>query len=644
MSDHTLDALSAAAREYVADWAPAVDLLDWETPPRALWEDGPADGPEDGTWLPGGRLDPLWNLLGRHLPHRGERLALVWEGEPGDRRSLTYRELAEEVERALHLLVDTGVGPGDTVAVHAGWLPETVAVHLACLARGAVVTTIPVSLPVDALVERLRQVSPRLVVTQDGAWRRGSVLPLKARVDDALGSLGSVEHTLVVRRTGMDIPWFEGDVWYHEGAGNPRPRGNGGAHADGGDVAHGQGASTARSVGETAYAMYLASEGAEPLSTWHTWANVLLPVAAFAQSLDPEGIVWCAGDMSWAASTWNGLLGPLLMGGRAVIFEGTLDVPDRRRTWDVLARHDVTTLITSPSVLRTVRSWQPDVAEVRELLAPLPLKHVVTAGEAVEDDLYDWLHAVFADRGVEVVDAWGQVPLTGIVTVPAGREGLPRTASAVVDDQGGSVARGATGEMVLGLPVPGYVPDVRGAEADRVRRMQARFGTARYGTGDLVTVAAGSRPRYLGRTGAVVSVSGHLVSLPAVRRAILDHPWVEAAEVVPHRDTEVGVRLVAFVCAGRRDNDYSEAAQGVGRVSAGAVGTVSAAHREMAADLGGLVRDILGGLARPHLWVFVDRLPAGSHRYLEELVAGWDLSAEDSGTDEVRVHSFPTGD
>ena len=204
----------------LARWKEISDLLVWSRPPDQTFVAATAG---HGTWFPGGELDLVTNVVDRHAAGSPDRVALHWEGEPGDRRALTYGQLRAEVEAVTAALHSLGIGRGDRVALHLGLLPEAVIMMLACARLGAVHAVLPAVLPVEALAARLRDLSPQLLVTQDGAWRHGVVLPLKARADEALAAVSSVQHTVVVRRAGIDVPWYEGDRWWHELLASPRP-------------------------------------------------------------------------------------------------------------------------------------------------------------------------------------------------------------------------------------------------------------------------------------------------------------------------------------------------------------------------------------------------------------------------------------
>lgn len=572
------------ARAPSPQWEEVAERITFDVPAEQLWQ----PGPRSGHWFAGGRLNLSVNCLDRHLLHRGDRVALHWEGEPGDRRSLTYAELHEQVVALARALRAMGVGVGDRVGLHLGWLPETVVAMLACARVGAVHTMLPVPLPVEPLADRLEQLDLRVLFTQDGAWRHGTVLPLKARADDALLAAGSVEHTIVVRRTGMDVAWFEGDRWYHDLVAATRRPGTGGSDAAA------AGAPESLSADHPVASVPLATKGGRPVSIVHGTGTMLAGALAVHRHLHPGGVFWCAGDIAWAVTQFHGIYGPLAAGDTTVMFEGTLDVPTHRRAWEIIARYDVTTLLTSPSVVRTVRGW---AREMPELSAVPSLERVVTAGEPIEPELAQWLVEAFGSGRLALGDAWGQLELGGIVRVTGlerdgapgepGESALPDCGLDIVDVSGAPVGSGAPGEAVLRLPWAGTMVGVEGPQAGVAESHWTRHPGV-YATGDLAQRHTDGTVAFLGRTDDVVSISGQLVSLAQVREVLTEHPYVDRAEVTWRKDTALGRSLVAAV-------------------SLSAVAGPDPDLDGVAVELMEAVRETMGGLARPRAVLVVDR-------------------------------------
>ena len=571
-------------------WEEVAARLRLLSPATQLW--GETD---PGTaWLPGARLNLSVTCLDAHLREHGDDIAIHWEGEPGDRRDLTYRELHEQVVTLARALTGMGVRPGERIGLHLGWLPETVAVMLACARIGAVHSVIPSTLPAGPLADRLALLDLKVIFTQDGAWRHGTVLPLKARLDDALSAVGSIEHTIVVRRTGMDVAWYEGDRWYHDVV--AAKRGNGPAPDE----------VLALPSHHPVASVAIARRGGQPVSVLHGTASMLANAIAVHGRLRTGGPFWCAGDIAWAVTQFHAIYGPLAWGDASVMYEGTLDVPDHRRAWDIVRRYGVETLITSPSVMRTLRGWDRDLPRADTVPS---LRRLATAGEPVEPELAGWIRDAFR-ADLEVLDAWGQLELGGVVRVTdaggsgesdAGgpRDGLagstlpmPDCGLEIVDRDGRVVAPGETGEVVLRRPWAGLMIGVDGSDEvsqDPWEHWSRHPGV--YATGDLAVRAEDGTVVFLGRTDEVVSVSGQLVSLREVRDVLTDHPFVAEARVTVRKDVELGRSLVAAVVLAPE-------------MAGSARGTDLDA---VAVELMDGVREALGGLARPRAILVVDR-------------------------------------
>ncbi|MGH3370376.1 MAG: AMP-binding protein, partial [Nocardioidaceae bacterium] len=428
------DERSAPTQGMLDRWQAVADELTWARPYHRLFRPDP---PYDD-WFAGGELNISVNCTDRHLPQKSEQVAVFWEGEPGDRRELSYADLHRDVVGLSSALRAIGVGAGDRVALHLGWLPETVVAALACARIGAEYTVIPVALPVEALSVRLEDFDPLVLFTQDGGWRHGTILPLKARADEALEATSGVQHTVVVRRTGVQVDWFEGDLWYDDLLASADP-----------DL----GGPEALPAAHPVVAVHMANRRGRPVAVRHGSANLAVAALAVHRHGLAEGdVLWCAGDVSWLGAQAHGVIGPLLAGATTVMYEGTLDVPDPARTWQMLQRYEVTSLITSPSIVRTLRGWS--------LTAPTgstdSLRRMTTLGERLDPDLRSWLGQVLGD-GVVVADAWGQVELGGIVALdsPVDPDALPSPGFAVLDADGHEVADGVVGEWVMLRPWAG---------------------------------------------------------------------------------------------------------------------------------------------------------------------------------------------
>jgi len=559
----------------LAGWAAEAATLDWARPWDQLCDEHP--GP-DARWFVGAELDVAANCLERHLPTRGDQVALYWEGEPGDRRTLSYRELTEEVAAFAGGLRNLGVGRGDRVAIYLGMVPETVVAMLACARLGAVHSVLYSALPPDALADRLEDLEPRVLITQDGSWRRGVVLPLKSRVDEAMAATSGADHTIVVRRTGIDIAWFEGDRWYD-------------------DIVK---------DGRTAPAQFDPVPADHPLLVTHLGYRRGRPTGivhraggflAYASTLhrraltsQPDDVFWCAVDIGWVAGQSHGVYGPLAAGATSLIFEGTLGTPTHARAWQLIERYGVNALVTSPSIARNLRQWVDSPPSEARLES---IRSIVHLGEPIDDGTRAWLFEEVGGGRAVIRDGWGQTELGAIVTVdPPPDRPLPDPGLEVLDEDGQPAADGEPGELVLKHPWPGMLLGVR-HEDPAVMSRYWRWPD-RYATGDLAVREPDGRITFLRRMDPMINVSGQLVSANEVRDVLEEHPLVVAAEVVARADRRTGQAVVACVV-----------------LDDAAAGPDGPAHspEKVSRELTSHVQDTLGGLARPRGVVLLEAIP-----------------------------------
>jgi len=573
--------MSDGRREALAGWEAAAENLVWDRPWSAVYRD---DRP-GGSWFPGGMLNASVNCLDRHLPDRSEQVAIHWEGENGDRRTITYGALHAEVVSFADALRALGVEAGDRVALHLGWLPETVVAMLACARLGAIHGLLPASLPADALADRLSALGPKILVTQDGALRHGLIVPSKNRADEALAAAGGVEATIVVRRVGVDVAWYEGDRWYHDLVAAPRP---------------GRRKGPAPAAGEAApvpadhplLIVPLAHRRGRPTWIVHRTGGYLVAAAtnhARALTTRADDVLWCAAEIAWIGGQTHGVYGPLACGATIVMSEGTLDVPTRSRAWEIIERYGVNSLATTPSAVRNLRQWV-DTPPARADLSSLRL--IVTLGERIDPETRNWLDFEVGGGRALVANAWGQTELAGLVAVtaaaadPSGAPAppVPDPGLEVFDDGGRPVAAGGTGELVLVHPWPGAFLHAEGGPADS---WWSPYPGA-YATGDEARREEDGSLTILGRRDPVVSISGQQVSLTEVARILEELPLLDAVDVIAVFDERRGQALCACVVLDPK----------------------AEAGHPLAEELRSYVHDALGGLARPRTVAFVEAFPA----------------------------------
>jgi acetyl-CoA synthetase len=427
----------------------------------------------------------------------------------------------------------------------------------------------PSVLPPDALEARISDVAARVVITQDGAWRHGVILPLKARVDEAVAAGRGVEHTIVVRRTGMDIAWYEGDRWYHELMELVGPR-----------------AEPAPSfpAEHPLFIVHLANRRGRPNAILHGSGNFLAYLLAFHGALldRPDHTFWFPSEIGWLACQSHGIYGPLACGGTSVLFEGMLDTPSHDRVWQVVARYGVEVLAATPSLIRHLRAWK-DSPPRRHDLASLEL--FMSAGEAIDEELAAWLRREVATGGARIVDAWGQTELGGLVAFNGGERLVPDPGLDVVDGGGRALPVGEEGELVLRHRWPGTCI-ARGGGDEAPARAFARF-PGMYATGDRARRRPDGAFEFLGRIDPIITVSGQLVSVTEVEDALLEHPFVARAVVSERPDPRTNRAVVALV-------EPTDAAVD---------------RDELGGELRSYIAGSLGGLSRPRTIVFTDSIP-----------------------------------
>jgi acetyl-CoA synthetase len=561
---------------FLSRWSEAAGRLAWDRPWTTVFEpDGPC-----GRWFVGGELNAAVNCVDRHAAAEHDAVAIHWEGEPGDRRTISYGELERDVRVFAAALSGLGVGRGDRVALYMGWIPEAVIAVLACARLGAVSTLVPLSLPAEALADRLVAFRARVLVTQDGAWRHGAAVPLKARADEALATLtepGSLDATVVVRRTGTTVDWFEGDHWYDElvAGAAPGPMGTGAASVP---------------SDHPLLVQYLAGHRHQPLGVVHSTAGLLVCAAELHRRVfttSADDVLWVAMELSFVNGIVQGIFGPLACGMPVVMFEGMLDTPTWARAWEIVERYGVNTLFTTPSVVHHLR--QRNTGSPAHDLGTLRL--VVTGGERADHGDAIWLEHLVEPEGPVVVNAWGQTETGGAVLfnpLPRGPGSIPDPGVEIVDGSGRAVPAGITGEMVLKNPWPGLFLDIEG-HSD-VHGRYRRYGPEAsfcYATGDLAVQHPNGDLEIIRRLDSVVKVSGQLVSLADIAEALGEHPLVEQAVAVQTLDAE-GSRFV-LGCVVLIDEASPES--------------------KLADDLRRHVHECLGGLARPGSIAFVESFP-----------------------------------
>ena len=559
-------------RERVTWFEPFSELLEWK-PPYAKW------------YL-GGKLNVCFNCVDRHVEAgRGSRVAYHWEGEPeGDRRTITFSDLQREVVRLANAMKVLGVRRGTPVGIYMGMVPELPVAMLACARLGAPHTVVFGGFSAESLSGRLNDMGCELLITQDEAWRKGSPVPLKRNADDALSESPTVKHTIVLRRTGNEVPMEEGrdEGWDELVAGESEDATSCPCEPmDSEDLL---------------YLLYTSGTTAKPKGIVHTTAGYLVGVAAthrYIFDVKPDSVYWCAADVGWVTGHSYIVYGPLCNGTTGVMYEGVPDYPDQERWWAIVERYGVDILYTAPTAIRSHMKWGPEHAGKHDLSS---IRLLGTVGEPINPEAWVWYREVIGGDRVPVVDTWWQTetgmilitPLPGVTTLKPGSatKPFPGIDAAVYDEQGNEVGPGEGGYLVLRRPWPAMLRGIYNDHERYVETYWSRYDDV-YFAGDGARIDEDGDFWLLGRVDDVMNVSGHRISTIEVESALVDHKEVAEAAVAARADATTGQAIVAFVS-----------------LKGGAEGSV-----EKLEELRNHVAKKIGPIAKPANIVFTPELP-----------------------------------
>ncbi|MBI2756319.1 MAG: acetate--CoA ligase [Chloroflexi bacterium] len=520
------------ARTRITWFKPWDRVLEWDAP-RARW-------------FVGAEVNAAYNCVDRHLQSwRRNKAAIIWEGEPGEQRVLTYRDLYREVNRASAALKRMGVVKGDRVAIYMGMVPEIVIAMLACARIGATHTVIFGGFSAESISDRVNDCSAKLVITADGGWRRGARVGLKEVVDRALATCPTVQRVLVVNRTDDPrvVPMQDGrDVWWHR------------AMADSGaEIVEPERLDSEHPL----YILYTSGTTGKPKGMLHTTGGYLVGTATTHDTifdLKEDDVYWCTADVGWVTGHSYLVYGPLANGATCVMYEGTPDYPDKDRFWSVIEKYGVTILYTAPTAIRTFMKWGSEYPAKHDLSS---LRILGTVGEPINPAAWVWYREVIGGDRCPVVDTWwmtetGQIliaPLPGITTLKPGSATFPYPSieADVVDDQGNSVPLGKGGYLVLKRPWPAMARTIWGDPERYEKQYWSRFPGS-YFAGDGARRDEEGYFWLLGRVDDVLNVSAHRIGTMEVESALVSHPAVAEAAVIgiPH---EIKGQAIAAFCS-----------------------------------------------------------------------------------------------
>ncbi|EMY34513.1 acetate/CoA ligase [Arthrobacter crystallopoietes BAB-32] len=525
-----------------AFWAKqARELLTWdENFTQALdWSDAPF-----AKWFVGGTLNAAYNALDRHVENGlGDRVAIYFEGEPGDTRTYTYAQLTEEVKKAANAFESLGVAKGDRVAVYLPMIPEAVITMLACARIGAIHSVVFGGFSADALRSRIDDAEAKLVVTADGTYRRGKPSPLKNAVDAALEAEGhSVANVVVVKRNGEPIDWHEGrDQWWHDAVES--------ASAEHTPVPH--------DAEHPLFILYTSGTTGKPKGILHTTGGFLAQSAFTHKAtfdLHPEtDVYWCTADIGWVTGHTYVTYAPLINGATQLMYEGTPDSPHQGRWWELVEKYKVSIMYTAPTAIRTMMKWGEDIPAKYDLSS---IRVLGSVGEPINPEAWMWYRRVIGGDKAPIVDTWWQTetgahmiaPMPGVTATKPGsaQVAVPGIAVDVVDELGQPVPNGHGGYLVVREPWPAMLRGIWGDPERYKDTYWSRFENM-YFAGDGAKKDDDGDIWLLGRVDDVMNVSGHRLSTTEIESALVSHPSVAEAAVVGAADETTGEAVVAFV-------------------------------------------------------------------------------------------------
>ncbi|MGA3007560.1 MAG: acetate--CoA ligase [Opitutaceae bacterium] len=516
------------AKEFLVWRRPFKKVLQWRLP--------------HAKWFLGGQLNVAENCLDRHLgTPRENKAALIFEGEPGDSRTLTYKQLHREVGRFSNVLMSLGAVRGDRVAIYMPMVPESAVAMLACARLGLIHTVIFGGFSSEAIKDRVNDCQAKIIITADGGFRRGKVVELKANVDRAVGATPSVAHVIVVKRTGTPVTMIEGrDRWWHELM----------------TTAPAEHKARGFDSEQPLFILYTSGSTGKPKGVLHTSAGYLLGAAIttkYVFDLKETDIYWCTADIGWITGHSYVIYGPLANGATVFMYEGAPNHPEGDRFWDMIDRHGVTIFYTAPTAIRAFMRWGDDLVKKHSLRS---LRLLGSVGEPINPEAWMWYYTMIGKKRCPIVDTWWQTetgaimvtPLPGVTPLKPGSCTRPffGVVPKVLDDNGREVPPGSGGKLFLAQPWPSMLRTLWGDD-DRYKKQYWSELPGLYFAGDGARFDQDHYLWVVGRIDDVLNVSGHRIGTAEVESALVSHSTVAEAAVVGRPDEIKGQALVAFV-------------------------------------------------------------------------------------------------
>ena len=492
-------------------------------------------------WFKDGELNLAYNCLDRHLETDADRIAFYWEGEPGDSQEITYQDLYERVCKLSNGLKELGVKKGDRIAIYLGMTPEIVISMLACARIGAVHSVVFGGFSAEALSDRINDAEAKVVITADGAWRRGDIVPLKQNVDDSLKLTDHIESVIVVKRTENEVTMVDGrDYWYSELV----------------DKQEVDCEPEVMNAEDMLYILYTSGTTAKPKGIVHTQAGYLTGVTTTHSAVfdvKEDDIYWCAADCGWVTGHSYIVYGPLANKTTSVMYEGAPNAPDEKRLWSIVEKYKVNIFYTAPTAIRAFMKWGVEHPQAHDLTS---LRLLGTVGEPINPEAWMWYHENIGNESCAIVDTWWQTetgsimitPLPGITSTKPGSAcgPMPGIDAVVVDENGNEVSKGEGGYLAIKTPWPSMLRTVFGDEKRYIDTYWSKYD-GMYFAGDGAKYDDDGYFWLLGRVDDVMNISGHRISTAEVESALVAHESVAEAAVIGRADEISGEAIAAFV-------------------------------------------------------------------------------------------------
>ncbi|MDX2343733.1 MAG: acetate--CoA ligase [Acidimicrobiia bacterium] len=567
-----------ADADYLAFWKKqALERVTWFKEPTVVLDDS---NPPFFKWFSDGELNVSYNCLDRHLEDKGDKVAFHFVGEPGDSLDITYSDLYEEVTKLANGLKSLGVEKGDRVAIYLGMVPELPVSLLACARIGAIHSVVFGGFSSDSLADRIQDSECKVLITGDGAWRRGNVVSLKAVADESVSRSPSIEKVIVVKRTENEIEWTDKDIWYHDLIAD-QPVGC---------------EPEVMNAEDPLFILYTSGTTGKPKGIVHTQGGYLTQISTthdYVFDIKDDDVYWCTADIGWVTGHSYITYGPLANGATSIMYEGAPNYPGLDRLWQIVEDYKCTIFYTAPTAIRAFMKWGDEHVTKHDLSS---LRLLGTVGEPINPEAWMWYHEFIGGGNCPIVDTWWQTetgaimitPLPGAVATTPGSatKPFPGIGADIVDEEGNSVPLGGGGFLVMRRPWPAMLRTIYGDDRRYEDTYWSRFD-GMYFAGDGAKRDENGYFWLLGRVDDVMLIAGHNISTTEVESALVSHPAVAEAAVVGRADPVTGQAIAAFVTL-RSEFEGSD---------------------ELLAELRNHVSTSIGPIAKPKSIVFTDDLP-----------------------------------